>query len=1227
MPIIRKPTNPRDAPPMPCVRWAGRAGVLQRALWLCHTRSVICGVMVENALSARLGDRVVLAGHFDVPVVLEDARPLGAGGSAGYECRVRLPDGSLDEAVVSHGEAAAILRAEDTREEAARRPADAERLRLLVESARIRLAYAYDRQFAVSLSGIRTLPHQIEAVYARMLPQPRLRFLLADDPGAGKTIMAGLLVKELKLREAVQRCLILAPAPLTIQWQDELLRFFNEPFQVISSANDRQQLLDLWERESQVIASIDYAKQDGVCERVQRQRWDLVIIDEAHKCSAYTKRSQGRGDGVERTKRYRLAERLSEQCDSLLLLTATPHHGDDDRFAHFIRLLDRDLFPAPHRLGGEAGRIRRDILKLGEDSPWSLRRLKEDLTDMRGRRLFPERHVQTVSFSLSAEEYAVYKAVTAHINEYLPHTTGRRRNSVALARTVFQRRLASSTHAICESLRRRRGKLDDLLHELEGMSPSQRARRIARLQGRLTDIEQDEDDLDDITRDKLIDEATAAAELDHIRAESAALGDLTARVGRLRDSGRDSKLVALRECIDRSEFHELKDGRGKLLIFTEHRDTLEYLQERLEAWGYSTCRIHGGMNPRERRQAQEDFRASRQVCVATEAAGEGINLQFCHLMVNYDLPWNPTRLEQRLGRIHRIGQTREVHAFNFVAVSSWDGQPVIEGRILERLLSKLELMRGALGDRVFDVVGEVLSLNRINLPDMLRAVAYEPGRLDDCLDTIDRIDPDILDRHEEATGIALARGHVDFSSFAEANLEAEERRLMPRYVEAHFLNAAEAVGLRAEPRADGLWRVQHVSADLRSERLDAARRLGKPEAGYRKLTFYKEHLDHDRHLDAVLLGPGHPLYAAVDEKLRETLAGTEGRTAVFTDPAAAAPYRLHFYEISVLGQTTRGEPTTIHAELTAVREEIGEHIPEAERFELVPADSLIDLPAHPEPPETLPEIDSSPASDYVKTTAQMDRRSEAQTERGRYAGVARDYLVRSFQARERAAQDRVMALRAREVKEPEVALARQRAEQDMADLERTQRERLAGVERLRLARHGPASHVASCLVLPPDTAADSPPELAEDQDADLKRRIELAAEDVVVAYEEAQQRECERVGHLKIGFDIRSLAPPDPQTGYRDPVAGVRRIEVKGRQRGRPVRLTTNEWYKAQQLGDTYWLYVVWDPLDSPDPTPVMVQNPAEHLDHAKREVTAARYYDVPAAAVEQAAQDQQTEA
>jgi SNF2 family DNA or RNA helicase len=1150
-------------------------------------------------------------------VIIEAARALGTG----VEVRVRLSSGELDEAVLGQDEVVVLLASPAEQLQAAV-PVDAEKLRLLIESTRIRLAYTYDRQFAVSLSGIRTLPHQIEAVYLKMLPQPRLRFLLADDPGAGKTIMAGLLVKELKLREAIERVLILVPAPLTIQWQDELLRFFGESFQIIHAGNDQQQLLNLWQRESQIIASLDYAKQEDVRERVWQQRWDLVIIDEAHKCSAYTKRSSGRGDEVEKTRRYQLAERLSAMSDHLLLLTATPHHGDDDRFGHFVRLLDPDVFPEPHKLGETAGQIRRDILKLGPECPWALRRLKEDLRDMAGRRLFPDRFAHTVAFKLNHEEYYLYKAVTAYINEFLPQATGKKKNSVALARTVFQRRLASSTRAIHESLNRRLKKLQELLDDLESLPPAQRAKRLAQLQGRAVDVEQDEDDLDDAARDELIDETTAALELDQLRAEIAALRDLVGRAARVRELAHDSKLNALKECLTAAEFKELTDGRGRLLIFTEHRDTLSHIKEHLEAWGYGTCEIHGGMNPHERKRAQEDFRTSKQICIATEAAGEGINLQFCRLMINYDMPWNPTRLEQRLGRIHRIGQERDCHAFNFVASTSDDGQPIIEGRILERLLGKLDQMRSVLDDRVFDVIGEVLSLNSVNLPEMLREVAYDPRRLDEYLDQLDRVDPKRLELYEQATGIALARANVDFSTFAKTNVEAEERRLMPKYVEAQFIRAAQNVGLKVDARADGLWRIEHVLADLRSERREAVRRLGKPESSYRKVTFHKEHLDEDSHVDAVLLGPGHPLYAVVDERLGELLAPLHGRQALFVDPRTEVPYRLHFFEVAIRGQNSKGEATTLQAELVCVREE--QNGAPSPRFSVVPADALIDLPVHQTPHANLGLLDAQPVADFVKTSVQMERRSSTQEERRHYADICRDYLMRSFEARQRAAQDRVMSLRGREADSPEVALARQRAEQDLADLQRTHAERLAGLERLLIARHGPVRHIASAMVLPPDDGAGAQIDnYIEELDPEIRRRCELAAEDVVIAYETSRKWETERVGHLKIGFDIRSLAPADSQTGYRDPVQGIRRIEVKGRKRGQPVRLTTNEWYKATQLGDSYWLYVVWDPLDIPEPVPVMVQNPAKHLDFAKREIVAARYYDLPADAITRVAADQ----
>jgi len=679
---------------------------------------------------------------------------------------------------------------------------------------------------------------------------------------------------------------------------------------------------------------------------------------------------------------------------------------------------------------------------------------------------------------------------------------------------------------------------------------------------------------------------------------------------RVRENANDSKLAALKKCLGESQFLGLKDGRGKLLIFTEHRDTLGYVRDHLERWGFSTCEIHGGMNPHERKRAQEVFRTGAQVCIATEAAGEGINLQFCHLMINYDMPWNPTRLEQRLGRIHRIGQDRDVYAFNFVATDSEDGQPIVEGRILHRLLEKLDQMNEALEGRVFDVIGEVLSLNDVNLSDMLRDAAYDPRRLDEYLDQIDRINPAKLKEYEEATGIALARSHVDFSTFQRRNLEIEERRLMPRYVEAQFVAAAKEVGLRVEPRADGLWRVEHVLADLRSERLNSVQKIGKAESTYRKITFHKHHLEQDTHLDAALMGPGHPLYAAVDEKLNERLGGLIGGVGFFVDPLCKEAYRIHLFEILIRGKNSKGNDVSLYGELVAIREERGQ-------YELIPSDILLNLATHPHPPQEIEPTSTQGATDFLKRTYQLECRARCQNERQHFARICQEYLEKSFKARIDRAQERAMLLAAEVFSKPEYKLPADEARKYVDELQRTRQVRFDGLKRLEIARTGPIKHVGTAFVLAPD--ADTQAQLAvlpEELEPNIRRQSEIAAEDKVIEVlitEGFPEDRIERVGHLKLGFDIRAHKIADNASGE----IFVKRIEVKGRLRGQPVRLTTNEWYKAQQLAETYWLYVVWDPLtDSPEL--VRIHNPAAKLDHAKREIVAARFYEIPAEAITQ---------
>jgi len=1134
-----------------------------------------------------LNKKIKLPSQFAEPVKVEDITPLGTN----YKLRVRKTNGLLEEVIITDKELEEI----QIISEEINTPVNAKHLLLLVESYRIRYAYSYDPYFAVSLSGIQPLPHQIEAVYGKMLPQPRLRFLLADDPGAGKTIMAGLYIKEMKLRYAVEKILILVPANLKIQWQDELLRFFNEYFIIVDAELDRQQAINVWQKENQIITSIDYAKQEEVRERIWQQNWDIVIVDEAHKCSARTKRRSDRSPEREATKRYQLVEKLALRQNHLLLLTATPHYGDDDRFAHFIRLLDPDVFPEPHKFPNEIKKLK-NLIFPDKNNPWIIRRLKEDLCDLNGRPLFTKRHTITISFQLSSEEYELYEAVTSYLNRFLAiQGTGRIRQSIALTRTVFQRRLASSTFAIYESLKRRLQKQKDFLEELESLTPKERAKLLEKRRGIIVDEEMDEGDIDEQEKDKLITEFSCAREIDELKEEIAYLKDLVQLAKNVYEKAPDTKLKALKDCLERAEFNELKDGRGKLLIFTEHKDTLSYLKEKIESWGFSVCEIHGGMDVYQRKRAQEEFRTSAQICIATEAAGEGINLQFCHLVINYDIPWNPARLEQRMGRVHRIGQKRDVYIFNFVAEESVDGKPVIEGKVLKRLLEKLEKMRSVLGEeRVYDVIGEILSLNNVDLAEILREAAYNPGRLEEYLEIIENIDPKKLKEYEEMTGIALARAYVDFPAFQKKSFVVEEKRLMPEYVEKFFKSAAEEVGLRVEKRADGLLKIPYVPASFRSEELESVKKFGKPETEYKKVTFHKEDLEKDQHIDAVLLSPGHPLYAVVDEKLLEKLKEFKGRCAVLLDLDTSDPYWLHFFEFSIVDE--KGE--AVYKELSTVKEFTDG------KCEIIPPDVIHDLSPYPEKIENLPEFNVEKAKDYLMENYQIEKRKEIQKERQERAKIIKDYLEKSFDERIFATQRKIMEAKAKN----DEANA-QRLERELEELEKSRKEKIKNAEKIAIVRTGPVSHIASFYVLPPSEISELSRFLESEEE---KERSEKRAMEIVIEYERKRGWEPEDVSNQKLGFDIRSLGPPDPKTGYRE----VRRIEVKGRKKGENIRLTVNEWLKARQLRDTYWLYVVWNPTE-PDYEIITIQDPAYKLEYATKEIKTISHYEIDGKEIE----------
>lgn len=1138
------------------------------------------------------GRRIELPTYFAAPITVEAAE---AEDERMVFVRARTADGLLTEVPVP---AEVLEEALLTSRTEVPRLASPDDFFLSIENARIRLSFAYDPYFAVSLSGIQALPHQLEAVYEKMLPQSRLRFLLADDPGAGKTIMAGLLIKELKLRGVLDRVLIVCPAPLTVQWQDEMSSRFEETFEIVGAELAKNTLAgNAWERFSQVITSLDFAKQPDVRQGIARVRWDLVVVDEAHKCSARTY-----GHEVKKTRRYELGELLTMESDRLLFLTATPHQGDTDQFSHFLRLLDPDQFVDLN--------LDREMISL-EGSPWFHRRIKEELKDFDGRPLFKKREVFTQPFELSPPEKRLYDEVTDYINEFLPRQTGgRRRSSVALARTVFQRRLASSLGAIEATLVSRRDRFRKILEELEALPPNKREARLRELRLLEVDEEMDTDDEEAEEEERVASEATVAERLDDITREVDRLNGLVDLARRTRAAGDETKLAALRRCLDKSEFKELKDGRGKLLIFTEFRATQDYLVEHLGSWGYTTCTIHGGMDAQRRKQAQIDFLQDRQVCVATEAAGEGINLQFCHLMINYDIPWNPNRLEQRMGRIHRIGQKRDVTVFNFV-----ETQHTIEGRILLRLLTKLDEIRKHLKDRVFDVIGILLKLNDVNLEEMLRDAAYNPGRVEEYEGQIERISYERLKEYEEATGVALAQRQVDLDRVRPKGWSSEERRLMPEYVEKFFIRAAEKVRLRVEPRADSLWRVEHVPERLRAPGLAAVKRFGIPASQYRKLTVQKEHLSQDRHLDAELLSPGHALFAATAELLDEQLAHVRQGTAAFVDPVASGPYRLYFFHIEVAGEMPGGRggttrPIPAHEELAVVLED------ERGAFGAAAPDILHDLTPDQTRRDVEPLLreDIRRAERWLQIHRTSTKLEELREERDREVQIRREFLERAFHELVKRRREDWAKLASRVASGEEAAkLARAEAQKALEETERRRDQKLAELRHLTVLRPGPARYLGCAMVIPVQD-----PEVARVARTD--EEVERIAVDVAMDHERAEGWDPTYIGDARdgSGFDIRSVREPSDGDGRQQ----VRRIEVKGRGGSdATVMLTPNEWVQAHRHGSSYWLYVVTG-CKTQERGLLRIQNPTRKLGQRAEQLTVVKGFLLPAEAVEQAAEE-----
>lgn len=1081
---------------------------------------------------------------------------------------------------------------------------DPNQVRTLVEGERLSYGHLFNPAFATEISQVDPLPHQRIAVYERMLPQPRLRFGLFDDAGAGKTIMTGLYIRESLSRRTLRRVLVVVPAGLVGNWYREMRTLFQLSFRIVTGSDARKGNPFTGADSDLVIVSVDSLRGQalfGCLSDASVSPYELVVFDEAHKLSANRD-----PDGTFRpTDRYRLAEvlagvrdvpdewRLGWSAHHLLLLTATPHMGKPFPYYCLWRLLEPEIFSTETAFGSFAADDRKRYFA---------RRVKEEMVDLRGAPLYPLRVCDTHSYELSQgplSEQELYDKTTAYIRHFYNQARLLNRSAARFAMAIFQRRLASSTWALLRSLRNRLVKLETLIDDIQsGRIPEEQLREQQRRLDR-----QLRDTLDEKTADE---EGTEGGIEEHEKEEAQALAafvatnlaELVAEREKVRElvglaeavyaRGLESKFEKLRELLRSPEFeHE------KVIIYTEHRDTLEFLVRRLEAMGYAgqVAYIHGGLDFEARDAQVELFRrphgakagpggSGARFFVGTDAAAEGINLQFCWVLVNYDVPWNPARLEQRMGRIHRYGQKKDrVAILNLVAGKTR------EGRVVQTLLNKMEEIRKELGsDKVFDVIGRVFE--GLSLNDYIqRAIVSEDAADREALDlaghlTVEQIRA-IAAREEAIFGRG---GEVakDLPKLQEAMHIEEMRRLLPGYVRRYLEHAAPTidVDLVGDLGNNFFLRPRKKGA------LDSVIPLleSYPESARARLTVYRPADSRD----AVFLHPGEPVFermsALAVERCR--LAGRRG--AVFVDVSASAPYLLHVVRVSVVRRVDEAYPA-LHQEevleqcLVAVKQ-FGDN-----RIEETSVEQMLLL-------RSASKVDAA----SVGFVAQGNTYRLAAEEFVTGSVLHRMSDVRRLQAMDRLRYTEDYLRRAYDYQESELASARKRFterardgdKRALAELERIKQQQRGLYERrdvaiaqarreAELIQPGQVELIATALVQP-----STNPEDVKARDIEVER----IAMEITMAYEAAA------------GGEARDVSTPDKArlAGLTDyPGFDIfsnrhdheRAIEVKGRVETGDIELTENEWAKAINLRSRYWLYAVFD-CGSGSPRLVRVQDP-----------------------------------
>ena len=1078
---------------------------------------------------------------------------------------------------------------------------DSEIVRVVAEGHRLTYGHLFNPAFATEISRIDPLPHQRIAVYEHMLPQSRLRFLLADDAGAGKTIMAGLYIREMLARRLLRRVFIVPPAGLVGNWQREMRQLFNMPFRVIRGSDARLDNPFKGSESDFLIVSMDTLAGERMFNRLQEvgvEPYDLVIFDEAHKLSA-----RRDPDGTFRTTdRYLLGEALAGidndkkrwqlqwSARHVMLLTATPHMGKDFPYYCLWRLLEPEVLPTYDAFAAYPKEERNHHF---------IRRTKEEMVRYDNSRIYPERISDTLSYDLSqgeVSEQTLYDATTRYIQSYYNKALLLNRAAAHFAMSIFQRRLASSTYALIRSFERRTEKLEQIIDDIQSgeISPE----KLAKQQRKLDDVQDvffsktaDEEEIEDGREEHEATEeqalgATVAANLAELEAERLRVTELLNLARQVHDGREESKFEKLREVLGDPKFLN-----EKFIIFTEHRDTLNFLVRRLEGLGYTgkVAQIHGGMDYRERDNQVEFFRKEQEdggarYLVATDAAGEGINLQFCWLMINYDIPWNPARLEQRMGRIHRYGQKHDpVIIINLVAGKTR------EGRVLKTLLDKLEKIRKQLrSDKVFDVIGRVFE--DISIKEyMERAITEE---------ATEEIEKAIEGRlTEEQIRAIEERERVLYGEGGDISKELPRLRndldresychLLPGYVRRFVQKSTLLLNIDIEGDLDGLFSLRAIHSGALDFLWPAMETC--PEEQQNLFTVYKN----QKNGDAIFLHPGEIIFDTLCDYVCERFGSDTLKGGIFVDPMAEKPYFFHLTLVKVQRKADPSLKPFAHSEVLECRL-VGLKQYQDNRVEECSLEYLLLLTgSNGLPPATIRFASTiknaiDQAKEFAFETIAEGLAAERSQNLHNSLPEREDFIRRGYNYQEADLAKRRIEL-TRKSRAGEV-----RAKTELSKIKELQRQISQQRETaLKTLRREPE------LVVPDEVEFLVHALVVPSSDPEDRKRQDTAIEDIAVkvawSFEEAEDAIVKDVSNPMRareaglldwpGFDLLSIRPNKEE----------RNIEVKGRAAVGDIEVSENEWARACNLRNQYWLYVVYNCAGS-YPRLVRIQDPFRKL-------------------------------